>query len=293
MPINADQEYFVAQRRYYDAKTIDEKIIALEEVLRCAPKHKGAHNLLAQLRLQLSKLKKERQKQKKSARRTFGIEKEGAGQVCLLGFANSGKSQLLKALTGVGEPSEHSFSTVKPVVGMMKFEDVWIQLVEIPSNFEPRFLSVASTSDINIFLVDMSKENQLSHAKDFIDKNHIRKYVIVGNKKDLSQPNSLSDYSLKISAKTGEELDQLRKYIWESLHLIRVYTKGFGKSAEKKPITFREGATIGDVAKNVHKDMLKFFKFARVWGSTKFPGSKVGLEYKLKDKDIVEIRMKQ
>lgn len=290
MPINADQEYFVAQRRYYDAKTIDEKIIALEEVLRCAPKHKGAHNLLAQLRLQLSKLKKERQKQKKSARRTFGIEKEGAGQVCILGFANSGKSQLLKALTGVGEPSEHAFSTEKPVVGMMRFEDVWIQMVEIPSSFEPRFFSVASTSDINIFLVDMTKEEQLIQAREFIEKNNIRRYVIVGNKKDVSPENS--KYLISVSAKTGENLDKLRRYLWDSLHILRVYTKGFGKAAEKKPIVFREGATIEDVAKNVHKDMVKFFKFARVWGSTKFPGSKVGLDYVVKDRDIVEIRMK-
>ena len=290
MPINADQEYFVAQRRYSEAKTIDEKILAMEEVIRCAPKHKGAHNLLAQLRLRLSKLKKERIKQKKSSRRSFGIEKEGAGQVCILGFANSGKSHLLKALTGVGEPSEHAYSTEKPVIGMMKYEDVWIQLVEIPASFEPRYMSVTNTSDLNIFLIDLAKEEQSKQSEDFIKKERIRNCIIVGNKLDASA--AASPYPINVSAKTGENTEQLRKYIWNSLGLIRVYTRSFSGRKSDKPISFRSGATVKDVAKNVHKDMMKFFKFAKVWGSTKFPGSRVGLDYLLKDKDIVEIRMK-
>jgi ribosome-interacting GTPase 1 len=288
MPINADQAYYAAEKHYHEANTIDEKIARLEEMIRCAPKHKGAENLLAQLRLQLSKLKKEKQKQKKKAKRGFGIEKEGAGQACLLGFANSGKTHLLKALTGVGEPSEIPYSTTRPQVGMMLFEDVWIQIVEIPPSMEPRYLSVANSADVNLCLIDSSKPEQMDEMKKIIEAHKIRKVIFVFNQRENSAANSVN---FSVSAKTGEGIPELKKRIWDSLGVIRVYTKSFGKSHEKKPVILKKNATVMDIARNIHKDMYKFFKFARVWGSTKYPGTKVGMDYHLRDKDIVEIRM--
>lgn len=288
MPINADQEYYVAEKRYHEANTLEERIAALEYMIRVAPKHKGAENLLAQLRLRLSKMKKERQKQKKSAKRGFGIEKEGAGQVCLIGFANSGKTQLLKALTGVGTPSEIPYRTTKPLVGMMLFEDVWVQIVEIPSSMEPRYLSVANSSDINICIIDESKPCQIEDMEKIIERHKLKKVFFVCTKKDISgsMPGILS-----ISAVSGDGIAELKKIIWDSLGVMRVYTKSFSKPHEKKPVILRKGSTVMDLARNIHKDMFRFFKFARVWGSVKYPGTKVGMDYILRDRDIVEIRM--
>lgn len=70
MPINATAEYYLAEKRYLDARTKEEKIAALEEMIRQLPKHKGTENLLAQLRKRLAKLKHEGKKgpKKKSSR---------------------------------------------------------------------------------------------------------------------------------------------------------------------------------------------------------------------------------
>ncbi len=74
------------------------------------------------------------------------------------------------------------------------------------------------------------------------------------------------------------------------LEKILVYTKKHGQNIEEKePIALREGETVLDLAKALHKDFAQNLKFARVWGSTKFPGQRVGPEYELKNKDIVEI----
>lgn len=288
MPINADQAYYAAEKRYHEASTLDERISCLEEMIRVAPKHKGAENLLANLRLRLSKMKKERQKQKKSAKRGFGIEKEGAGQVCLIGFANSGKTQLLNALTRVGTPSEIPYSTSKPLVGMMLFEDVWVQIVEIPASMEPRYLSVANSSDLNICIIDDSLPSCLDEMKKIIERHKLRNIFFVASKSDM---NRKASGLFSISSLTGNGIPELKKIIWESLGVMRVYTKSFGKPHEKKPVILKKGSTVMDLAKNIHKDMFRFFKFARVWGSVKYPGTKVGMDYVLHDKDIVEIRM--
>lgn len=69
-----------------------------------------------------------------------------------------------------------------------------------------------------------------------------------------------------------------------------VFTKKPGHDADMSdPLSVPKGATVLDVAKILHKDFAKNLKFAKVWGSTKFEGQRVGPEYVLKNKDIVEI----
>ncbi len=89
--------------------------------------------------------------------------------------------------------------------------------------------------------------------------------------------------------KTG--IEDLKRIIWDKSGLIRVYLKRIGKEPDmKEPLIMRKGDTISDVMRNVHRKMVAFFKYARVWGdSTKFPGQKLGLEHRLSDKDIVEL----
>lgn len=42
-------------------------------------------------------------------------------------------------------------------------------------------------------------------------------------------------------------------------------------------------------AERIHKDFMKNFKFARIFDSTRYSGKIVGLDYELKDRDVVEI----
>ena len=88
------------EKRYRDAKALAEKVSTLEEMLAIIPKHKGTDKLRADLRRRVSKLKSRQRAKKATSRRDVGyrIEREGAGQVVLIGPPNVGKSALVAAL---------------------------------------------------------------------------------------------------------------------------------------------------------------------------------------------------
>src|SRR3989344_3373069 len=99
MPLNAGYEYVNAEKQYARAVTLDEKITALEEMIRAAPKHKSSEHHVAELKNRLRRFIEKKEKNKKIGKPSIkGIKKEGF-QVVLLGFTNSGKSSLLAKLT--------------------------------------------------------------------------------------------------------------------------------------------------------------------------------------------------
>jgi len=288
MPINAGPEYFVAEKRYLEARTREEKIVALQEMIKTLPKHKGTETLLAQLRKRLAKLKSKKSVKAKS-RPSFLIRKLSAAQVCILGLTNSGKSSLLKALTGKDvEIADYPYTTKKPKVGMMSFGDVQIQLIEIPSTFDPESMSILYTCDEILILLDATgdiKKQEEKIKKVLRNRNLDKKLLLVVNKSDLKTV----DNHLQVSAKDKTGLDELKEKIWSGLGLMRVYTKSPGKTKVIPPITLTEGSRVRDVARVVHKDFIRNFKFARIFNDSKFSGSSVGLDYRLNDLDVVEI----
>lgn len=88
---------------------------------------------------------------------------------------------------------------------------------------------------------------------------------------------------------TDEKAVEWKNKIFVIIDKILVYTKKPGQDEEKEPFALDKGATITDLANALHKDFAKNLKFAKVWGSTKFPGQRVGPDYELQNKDIVEI----
>ncbi len=289
MPINAGPEYFVAERKFAAAKTKEQKIAALEEMIQKLPKHKGTDHMLAQLRKRLARLREEAEAAGKSgARSAFSLRKEGAAQVCIIGPTQSGKSTLMNSLTNARvRVGDHAFTTRKPNVGMMFYGDVPIQIVEIPSTFEPEFLSVARTCDLLVVLFDATRDvtKQEDEVKKILDEKAISVGTIfVRNKRFVGK----SKY-MNVSARDGFGLDSLKDAIWSRLNLIRVYTKSPMGQKELPPVAMRPGSTVKDITREIHKDFLKSFKFARIFNDTKFSGQKVGLDYVLRDMDVVEI----
>jgi ribosome-interacting GTPase 1 len=124
MPANLPPEYKAAEKKFKAASTVAEKIAALEDLISTVPKHKGTDHLRADLRRRLSQLNKEalEQRKKKGGGRDslYNIPKEGAAQMALVGFANSGKSSLLASLTKATPViADYPLTTLLPLPGMM------------------------------------------------------------------------------------------------------------------------------------------------------------------------------
>jgi ribosome-interacting GTPase 1 len=96
-----------------------------------------------------------------------------------------------------------------------------------------------------------------------------------------------------ISAEHGAGLEELRQAIYESLDVVRVYTKlpAAKEPDYDKPFTIRRGGTLLEIAEQIHKDFAQNLKFARVWGSSVHPGTQVKGDYILHDKDVVELHL--
>ncbi|MEM2094005.1 MAG: GTPase [Candidatus Bathyarchaeia archaeon] len=156
------------EKRFREAKTLPEKITALEEYIAAIPKHKGTEKLLQQLKTRRAKLiaqlESEKKKGPESSSGKYAIRKEGAAQVVIIGPTGVGKSTLLTALTNAKpQITGRPFTTTEPIPGMMQFEDIQIQLVEAPAlmldvSWKPRVLSLARNSDGLILMVDLSDD---------------------------------------------------------------------------------------------------------------------------------------
>ncbi len=276
MSTNAAIGFQKAELEYYKAKTNAEKLAALQVMLREAPKHKSSGKLNQNIKERIAKLKedikKDKIRKKSGGGSSLSIKREGAAQVCIVGTTNSGKSTLLKQLTNANvEIAPYPFTTKKPEVGVMDYQGVKIQIVEIPAIFErfstgeqgPTLLSIIKQCDLIIFMFNTPQEKQL------LDKELI----------DIEKPRIIYNNQENFPA-----------VIWDHLDLIKIYTKQPGKEKGFPPVAFKKGSTVKDVAQLVHKDLLKKFKFARIYGpSAKFPGQTVGLEHRLQDDDTVEI----
>lgn len=324
MPANLTQQYYAAEEAYKKATTHEEKLAALEEMLATIPKHKGTEKLQGELKKRLSKMRKDGGQSKGGGSRQedpFLIDSQGAGQVILLGWPNSGKSALVQTLTNARtQVADYPFSTGLPVPGMMEFEDIGIQLVDtppfVPGGVAGNFSTALRNSDMILLVLDMSDAacvEQLTAMLDYLREKRILreevphgvqaltqdKILVLGNKSDLADPEEADVIKelvpgcpdiLMVSAETGINLDELRSKLFYRLQVIRVYTKKPGKQPDMdRPFVLPMNSTVYDLAQSIHKDIADNLRTAKVWGSSKFDGQAVNHDYVLSDGDIVEL----
>jgi ribosome-interacting GTPase 1 len=328
MPTNLPPEYYSAETNYKQAATPQEKITALEALIATIPKHKGTDKLRADFRKRLSKLREEAIKKKKGGRGDlYTVEKQGAAQAALVGFANSGKSSLLDVSTHAHPViAEYPMSTVMPLSGMMPFEDIQYQLVDLPpvgnESTDGWVSGILRTADMLIFVIDLSEDPdiqtellidqitkwnipilQKSKITEKRDTIYYKPAIIAANKYDLPDTEKMlrrleqqyvDDFSIvPVSGKTKRGIDLFSRAVFLNSKIVRVYSKEPGKEPDiKKPFTLPAGSNVMDLARTIHKDFLVNLKYACIWGSAKFDGQRVHKDYVLHDKDIVEYHLK-
>jgi len=324
VPANLTPQYYEAEEVFKKAVTIEEKIAALEEMLAVIPKHKGTEKMQADLKKRLSKFKEEGQRKAKAAGRVdpFFIEKQGAGQVVLLGFPNTGKSALVASMTRAKpKVAEYPFTTTIPLAGMMPYQDIFIQLVDTPpitaEVVPPGLSGTLRNADMLLVLVDAASDDcleQLMYCLSYLkEKKIIRegsapgvrgvppgRLLVLASRTDLPESkdniqimNELGPGDIElfpVSAARGLGLEALREKIFETLDVIRVYTKIPGREPDlKTPFVLKRGSTVLGLAGSIHRDLPRLMKSARIWGSARFEGQSVMRDYVLQDRDIVEI----
>lgn len=328
MPANLPPRYYHIEKRYRDAQSDAERISCLEEMMSIIPKHKGTDKLRAEIRKRISKQKAASQIKKGADRRDsiFKINREGAGQVVIVGPTYVGKSSLLAALTHVTpQISAISHPTWRPVPKMMSVLDIQLQLVDTPSlsrdYIEAGLIELIRRSDLLLLVLDVQSDptRQLEDMIELLKNNKVipcclkqdadpvRGTVfipmqIVANKNDdtttdenltIARELLAMDWDiLGVSAKTGRHLETLKQAMVQRLEIIRVYSKIPGQSADLDvPFVLKKGGTVGDFATKIHLDIARNFKMACVWGHDGHDGHKVQRDHRLHDGDIVEIHV--
>jgi len=299
MPINAHPEYLNAERKFHESSTNEDKILALEEMIRCAPSHKGGETLRKNLKSRYKKLKEELRKSKKRTKGKKGIKK-GEMQAILIGLTNSGKSSILKSLTNA-EPkiASYGFTTIEPLQGTLNFKGCNIQIIDTPplasEKFEKNLINSADT-----ILIVAEKIHEIENILELIKNlNTESKKIIIFNKIDeydeekrrkISENLKAKKYNFILtSTKTKEGLEELKEKILNSFEIIRVYTKHPGKKQDNVPIILNPNSTIEEAAEKILHGYSKKVRYAKISGpSSKFSNQKVGLKHILKNLDTIE-----
>ena len=171
MPTNVGAEYLAAEEKYLKAKSTEEKIKWLKEMIKTCPKHKGTEKLLAQLKKRLLKLEEElkKEKEKKTSKKSeFSVEKSGEALVSLVGLPNVGKSSLLKVLTEKEVLiADYPFTTTKPEIAVLDYDGSKVEIIDLPPILEGfseerrEIFGVIKNCDLVIIVFDLSEDVEM------------------------------------------------------------------------------------------------------------------------------------
>lgn len=256
------------------------------------------------------------------------LRPEGAAQIALIGPPNSGKSSLHVRLTGShAHVAPYPFTTQFPEPGMMTHEDIHFELLDLPAiapeHAVPWIAATLQTVDACLFVVDLGDASCVEQAqavqrlltekrvtlcaswhetRDDEDTFALRiPTLLLANKADaidgidaeLETFRELTGFTYPafcVSATTGAGLEALGPWLFRELGIVRIYTKAPGHPPDMtRPFTLREGQTVGDVARLVHKDVASALRYARLWGRSGHDGQQVGREHVVTDGDVIEL----
>ena len=330
MPANLPPQYHKAEYEFRAASSPGDRLEKLREMYRLLPKHKGTEKLQSDLKQKISRLKDELEVSKGGGKKTgisYRVPHEGAGQISLVGSPNAGKSALLTGLTNAHpEVAAYPFTTRTPQPGIMMWQDVPVQLVDLPpisqDFLEPWVPSIIRSSDAALLVADMGSDGVAEEIEAVLERLAASQTELVG-----TLPYDVDDEAIrhvktllvanKIDAEGAEErlevirdwlgsrfpivpvsvpgrqgLETLREAAYHLLDVLRVYTKVPGKAVDRsRPFTLPIGSNVLDLAREVHREFEETLKFARIWGQGVFDGQTVKRDHELHDSDVVELHV--
>jgi ribosome-interacting GTPase 1 len=323
MPTNVTPEYKKAEAAFREARTTDEKIERLEDMISLLPKHKGTDHLFADLKRRLARLREQAEAggQKTGGGYGLGFTREGAAQVVLVGPPNSGKSSIVSALTGAQhEVGDWPFTTTRIAPGMAPFRDIQIQLVDTPpvtdSYMPDHLLGLLRAADAMLLVADVGSDTLIEdleavlkalsdrhvglvRERDPEDRDHVLCRVLANKSDAPGAPARLEllreltgDLEVTpLSCADGGNVADLPEMVYRWLGIRRVYTKIPGQKPDlDHPYTVFRGGTVEDICQRVHRDFYESLKFARLWRGTADPIT-VSRHEPVEDEDILELHL--
>ena len=173
MPANLTPQYYEALEAYKKATTPEDKMAALENMLKEIPKHKGTEKLQADIKKRMARLREEEDKKKNTGKSTYNpyhVEKQGAGQIVLVGYPNSGKSSLISTFTRAKtKVADYPYTTALPIAGMMPYKDTWVQLVDTPpimsEDIPSELIGTIRNADAVLLVIDAASDDCLEQIE--------------------------------------------------------------------------------------------------------------------------------
>ncbi len=216
MPANLSPDYKKAEQAFRAARDDKERLTCLKDMLRTIPKHKGTEHLQADIKSRIKQLTEELAGPRKGASRTgpvHSIRPEGAAQIALLGAPNAGKSSLHVALTGSrADIGPYPHTTHEPMPGMLAFEDVLFQLIDLPAinaDFMESWLPNAlQPADAALLVVDIADPGCTDDLGAIVSRLSDKKITLVE-----AWPGLESTAENEISDDDNELPDPFRQYL--------------------------------------------------------------------------------
>ncbi len=284
MPANLTAEAKAKLAKYSEAKTIEEKIQALEEFLSAVPKHKGTENLLLWAKRRLAELREEREEKRRKRAGGRGprvfIERAGAGQVVIIGPPNSGKSSLLARLTNARpEIASYPFTTQMPIPGMLQYQDVQFQLVDTPplllnqpdSPVNNKVLGIARNANALLIVVGLDEPDPGYMLSGILGMLEDRGIIVTKKKGLVRVMKSREVTGIKIQGK-GRMIDFTEDDLRRLLSSYRVYNA---------VVEIEGDVTLDDVEKSIFQARI-YKPTVIVLNKSDLPGSRIKA-YKIKD----------
>jgi uncharacterized protein len=307
MPMSHRTQMQIIKRRL-SGKEGSERVRELRSILGELPGYKNGP--YADLRKWVqAQIEDSRARSRVLHRDSIAVRREGAAQIALVGAPNAGKSSLLHALSDVQiKIGDYAFTTLRPVPALTRIHGVLLQLVEIPGLIAGAsqdrgggraLLGVLRNADAIVFCQDVRAPlTALTDVRAEVAAAGIDlPAILAATKMDEARPDDLARLRaalpelvvIGVSAIDDESLETFKAALWELSGLLRVYLRQDG-SVTDEPIALQPGATVADVAADIHHEVAAGCRGGRIWGpSARFEGQLVGRDHLVCDGDAIEI----